>query len=446
MSTIPTTGPSHRLPPGEWSRWWGLRFRLRERFSVSLFLVPSLYIVAALLLAEFVPTVEGDRDVVGLGLDPETARTMLSAIAGGMIAFTGLVVSIAIVVVQFGAAQYTPRLVNLFRRDPRVKHSLGVFIAPAIFALVAMRKIGEAGSEVVPSLTMLVAMGLLIAAVLAFFLLVAGLLDLLRPRLVIDTVVRQASAAIREIYPPASDASEPVEAPTAMPVATVVRHHGAPGVISALDRGRLVRAARAGDAVVEVVVGVGTYVPTGAPLFQIRGADPHVDTNELRASAMLAVERTIAQDPTFAMRTIVDLALRALSPAVNDPTTAVQAIDGLESILRELSSRSSEGRGVVCDSHGVLRLTYPHPDWSELVDLAVTEIRHYGADTPQVARRLRALLDDLLAETTPLRHEALRAQLALLDAAIDRAYPEGIEREHARQADRLGLGSHQLRS
>lgn len=439
----PQAGPlvPQRLPEDEWSRWWALRFRLRERLALSLTLVPMLYIAGAFALAEVVPLVEGRRDVLGLGLDPDTARTTLSAVAGGMIAFTGLVVSIAILVVQFGASQYTPRLVNRFRRDPRVKHSLGIFIAPAIFALVSLRIIGQNGSQVVPSLTMVVNTALLIGALVAFCLLVAGLLDLLRPRRVIAQIVGQGRDAIRVMYPGRlEDAPAPV-ATSGEPVTRTLRHDGAPGVLSAIDRGRLVRAARAADVVIEVAVGVGSYVPTGGTLFRIRGDAGLVDDREIRRSAIFAEERTIAQDPAFAIRAIVDTALRALSPAVNDPTTAVQALDGIDSLLMELAGRDLRGRGAVADSHGTLRLVHPLPRWPELLDLSLSEIRHYGAESPQVPRRMRALLEDLLAETPPPRHAELHAQLRRLDAAVDRAYPDPVERTHARQADPLGIGT-----
>jgi len=435
-----------RLPADEWSRWWGLRFRLRERLALSLTLVPMAYIFGALALAQVIPEIEGQDDLLRLGIDADTARTILSAVAGGMIAFTGLVVSIAILVVQFGASQYTPRLVNRFRRDPRVKHSLGIFIAPAIFALVSMRVIGENRATVVPSLTMLVNMGLLIAAVIAFFLLVAGLLDLLRPRRVIAQVVGQGRQAISAMYPARlGEAAAPLPAPAPdLPVTLTLRHDGAPGVLSAIDRGRLVRAATAADVVVEVAVGVGSYVPSGGVLFRIHGASDRLDAHEVHRAAILAEERTIAQDPAFAIRAIVDTALRALSPAVNDPTTAVQALDGLESLLMDLAGRDLRGRGAVADSHGHLRLVHPLPTWPELLDLSLTEIRHYGADAPQIPRRMRAILEDLLADTPEERHAELRAHLARLDSAIDRAYADPVERAHARQADPLGIGTRAL--
>ena len=135
--------PLQSLSRSERSASWRLRFRGREWLARSLVVVPILYIVVALVLAEAVPEIEGRTTSCRCRLDADTARTILSAIAGGMIAFTGLVVSLAVLVVQFGASQYTPRLVSRFRRDPVVKHSLGLFIAPAIYALVSLRAIGR---------------------------------------------------------------------------------------------------------------------------------------------------------------------------------------------------------------------------------------------------------------------------------------------------------------
>ncbi len=130
--------PLDQLSASERSTSWRTRFLLREWVAGSLFVIPTLYMATALALAEILPRIEGSRDVLSLNFANDTARTFYSAVAGGMIAFTGLVVSIAVVVVQFGASQYTPRLVSRFRRDPIVKHALGAFIAPAMFSLVSL--------------------------------------------------------------------------------------------------------------------------------------------------------------------------------------------------------------------------------------------------------------------------------------------------------------------
>lgn len=427
-----------QLSVGERSRLWRLRFRLGEWLERSLVVVPILYIVGAIALAELVPAIENTGDTLSLKLDPDTARTFLSAVAGGMIAFTGLVVSIAIVVVQYGASQFTPRLVARFRRDPVVKHSLGIFIAPAIYALIALRQIGGPDTQV-PSITLGVALLLLVVAVLAFFVLVSRLLDLMRPRRVIGQVVERTGLAIRQTYPfPFGETPEPEVTPPVRPT-SVIRYEGQAGVLSAVDRGRIVRTATEADVLVELGIGIGGFVPMGAPLFVVHGDPAGLNVVELRRSALIADERTVTQDPAFAIRALVDIALRALSPAVNDPTTAVQVVDGIEELLIELSSRDL-ARGRLTDHEGHLRLVYPNPGWDVLLDLSLTEIRHYGADAPQIARRMRALLLDLRRSVPEARVTAVDAQLARLDVAVAAAFADPVERAYAEVPDHLGIG------
>ena len=157
--------------------------------------------IGALALGVIVPNLASARDDSLFGtLTADSARGILSAVASGMIAFTGLVVSIAVVVVQFGAGQYTPRLVLRFRRDLVVKNALGIFIAPALFALVSLLDVEDQGTDSA-TLTVLVAMLLLIAAVIAFFSLTARLLDLLRPRRLYALLEAGARDAIDQVYP-----------------------------------------------------------------------------------------------------------------------------------------------------------------------------------------------------------------------------------------------------
>jgi uncharacterized membrane protein len=165
-----------------------------------------------------------------------------------------------------------------------------------------------------------------------------------------------------------------------------------------------------------------------------------VDRAELRKGVILAEERTFTQDPAFALRAIVDIALRALSPAVNDPTTAVQALDGIDTLLMEFSARYLE-RGRIAGEDGALRLVYPNMVWEDVLDLSLTEIRHYGADTPQIARRMRALLLGLAEQAPAARRPPLEDHLARLDAAVRAAYPDAAERAYAEIPDHLGIGS-----
>jgi uncharacterized membrane protein len=417
---------------------WGARFRAREWVARSWLIVPAAYVLIAGGLGVLVPDIGGvENGVVGKRLADDSARDVLSTVAGGMITFTGIVVAVAVVVVVFGAGQYTPRLVLRFRRDPVVKHALGIFVAPAIYALVALREVGQTDGFV-PNLTVLVAIALLIVAVVAFVVLVARLLDLLRPRRLFSQLVRAGERAIDDVYPREAVAEAHAHPP--LPEAgDVFVHEGREGVISALDARRLVAAAAAAGAVVELTVPIGGFVHGRTPLFRVRGATSAVDRRELERSILVAEERTITQDPSFAIRTIVDIAIRALSPAVNDPTTAVQAVDSLESLLHRLVARDLDV-GRIEDDAGTLRVVHPVADWNELVGLALTELRRYGADAPQVARRLRSLLIGLLEGAPPLHRAAVEEQLALLDVALARAYDDPAELAVASAPDHLGLG------
>jgi uncharacterized membrane protein len=419
---------------------WGFRFRAREWLDRSWIVVPAIYIVAALALGKLIPSLESDGvGPFGLHLDQDSARSILEAVAGGMIAFTGFVVSVAVVVVQFGASQYTPRLVLRFRRDTVVKNSLGIFIAPALYALVSLVDIGDGD---VPNLTVAIAVLLLVGAVFAFFTLVARLLDLLRPRRLYDQLRVGCERAIDQVYPEPFDNAAADPTMSLPPPGDPISFHGRSGVLSALDRPALLGMATASGTTIEVLLPGGSSVHHGAPLFRLRGSaaaePPH---RELERAAIVAEERTLTQDPAFAIRAIVDIAIRALSPAVNDPTTAVQGLDVLEAIL-QLLARRDLGAGLVRDAEGTARVLYPAPGWPDLLDLSLTEIRSYGANSHQVTRRMRALLAELFAAVPAARRPAIEAQVVLLDAAIARAHPDPAERRIASMADHMGLGGH----
>ena len=145
------------------------------------------------------------------------------------------------------------------------------------------------------------------------------------------------------------------------------------------------------------------------------------------------------QDPAFAFRIIVDIASKALSSAINDPTTAVLALDQLQYLLRSVGSRDLD-TGQLRDATGLLRLVYRTPDWEDFVDLAVTEIRHYGKDSIQVARRMRAMLEDLKKTVSLRRAERLEQELDLLHRSIERSFFEPADRVRADTSDSQGMG------
>jgi uncharacterized membrane protein len=417
--------------------------RWRRSLQHSLVAIPVGYLAAAVLLGELAPALDrGSGSPVRLHVDADTARDILGATATGMIAFTGLVVSSVLVVVQFAAAQYSPRLILWFRRDLVVKHAIGSFLAAFVYALVALRELpGEQAGES-PDATVGLALVLLVGASVLFLILLQRVIDNLRPRTVYGRVARAGISAARGAYPArlehgaaevADDRAWAVQEPR------IVRLEHHPGVVTSFQADALVAAAVAAGATIELVPGLGEFVAPGHELLRVHGDLP-VDDQTLREAVDIADERTIRQDPAFAIRVIVDTAIRALSPAVNDPTTAVQALDALEVMLRELAERdleASHARG----PDGAVRLAWRAPSWNDMLDLAFDEIRFYGAASFQVARRLRAVLEDIRASTPALRHRALDDHLARLDAAVAGAHPAGSDDLLiARGTDRMGLG------
>ena len=386
-----------------------------------------------------IPELDARRDVEAApGTGIGTARDILSATATGMIAFTGFVVASVLVVVQFAAGQYSPRLVLWFRRDALVKHAIGAFLAVFVYALVALRQIEGEAAGFSPDITVTVALALLVGACVLFLALLQRVTDRLRPRTLFAAVLREGIKAARETYPHRLGDDAPADRSWASddPQRVVLRTRA--GVVTSFDRSALVAVATRSGAVIELVSAVGEFVDERGELMHVHGG--RADPDSLDGLVRVADERTIEQDPAFAMRIVVDTTIRALSPAINDPTTAVQGLDVLGVLVRELAGRDLEA-SLVRDAAGEVRLVWRSPSWEDVLDLAFDEIRHYGAGSIQICRRLRALLDDLLTATPPERHAAIEAQLRRLDAAVLGAFPAGSpELETALVADRTGLG------
>ena len=184
---------------------------------------------------------------------------------------------------------------------------------------------------------------------------------------------------------------------------------------------------------------VGDHVAVGDPLFRVFRGGATLPAEALCQSIAVGQERTLEQDPTFAFRIMVDIANKALSPAINDPTTAVLALDQIHHLLRKVGERNLD-TGNVRDAAGRLRLVYRTPDWEDFVRLAVTEIRQYGAESIQIARRLRAMLENLIQTSPESRAPLLRQELALLHRWAERFFAEPEDRALAVVSDFQGVG------
>jgi uncharacterized membrane protein len=401
----------------------------------------NLLAIALGIALPFFDELLGDRPTLPITLS--AVEQTLGALAAGMITFTGIVFSAVLVAAQLETSSYSPRLAALLRRDPVVIAALAFPTATASYALFALAAIGRqadsSGDEVAPALTVGVALLLSIVTFGVFIALVQRALDRTQIGGIFRTIVRRTYRVIDDVHPLGSAAAEDRAPEPAGESVIEVQHSGPPGALASVDRAALVDLARHSAAFVEVVPMVGHYISPGAVTLRLRGGRSADDRLTQRV-LVLARQRTIDQDPAFGLRMLVDIAIRGLSPAVNDPTTAVQALDRIETLLIEIYRRRP-GPSVIADGDGTPRGLVPAPRWEQYLDLGLTEIRRYGAGSIQVARRLRAMYDHLLEMVGEAGRARIELERRLLDEELEVSFPDQDERRIAARPDRLGLGS-----
>jgi uncharacterized membrane protein len=203
------------------------------------------------------------------------------------------------------------------------------------------------------------------------------------------------------------------------------------GSVQAVNLRTMVALAQRHGSTIVLARSIGDVVTPGTPLVEVHGAALPAGGKQLRGLFALGRERTIEQDPAFALRILVDVAVKALSPAINDPTTAVQVLDHIEAFVEVVARTELHGWYALAGSDGAVRVMVPGRGWVEYLELAVTEIRDYGPTSTQVCRRLGALLDGLLATVPADCQAAVRDELCRLDAAVEAAFPDPAARSRA---------------
>ena len=404
--------------------------------------VPSLYVLVSLVCSVILVRWD-ERDPVDLAMSmsPASATSALSALASGMLVFSGFVTSVSLMVVQFGTSEFSPRFVAWLHRDQTLKFALSTFTATFLFALMSTALVGAGSSTFVPTRTMLAALLLTLLSVFMFLLLIERTSNGLRVANVVQLVDREAHHVFDNVYTSgrseAATGEEVIRSLHGAVPIQVMRQGEVGAVLVSLDHKSLRRLAEKYDAVITMVAAVGDHVPADGALLTVYG-EREISERRLRSAIFTGDERTLLDDPAFAIRMLVDVAIKALSPAVNDPTTAVQVIDRIEDLLGYASSKHLSA-GVVTDSSGTVRVIYRTPTWDDLVELALVEIRAFGAGQYQVTRRMFALFDSLLRDLPAKRHPQILEQRALLNAAIDAVMPSS-QRAEAFVSDRQGLG------
>ena len=403
--------------------------------------IPAIYAVVGVVAALTFPRME-TRLFPGLAspLSVSTATAIYSAIASGMIALTGIVFSLTFVMVQFSATAYSPRLVSWIARDPVMSHSLGMFTATFLYAIAALGGVDRNASGKVPFVSTWVVVALLIGSVGMFIALIQRIGMLQVNRMLVFTG-EQGRTVITKLYAKSKPTISAVGSDgfRALPCTQTLLHQGRPRSIQALDIAALVNLARASRGVIEMVAAVGDTLVEQMPLLRVYGAKERIEERKLYDAMVVGEGRTFEQDPKYAIRLLVDIAIKALSPAINDPTTAVQALDQIEDLLLRLGQRHLE-IGTYVDSDGQLRLVVPFPTWDDLIRLAFDEICAYGATSVQVMRRMNALVTDLTQAIPEERRPTLKYWNARLRDTIGRSFAGSEERSEASKEDRQGLG------
>lgn len=410
---------------------------------MQLWLIPSLYAIASVVCGVILPRLDAKYFAYSMDLSVASAQAFLSAVASGMMALTGIVFSIAFVLVQFNAVVYSPRLVVWFARDRLLFHSLGMFVATFIYSLSTLAWVDRAGSGSVPLLSSLIVALLLAASVLLLARLVQRLNNLQITR-VLHILGDTGRDVIRSTYQPtnvATSAGRHGTWPQNLPhtVSLDMKHVGRPRTVTWIDIHRLAKLARQVDGVIVVECAVGDTLLEETSILRVYGAKLPVVEEKLRRAIHLGDQRTFEQDPKYALRLLVDIAIKALSPAINDPTTAVQAIDQIEDLLLRLAKCDLETSRAL-DPNGNLRVVYQMPTWGDYLTLAFDEIRQFGAGSIQVMRRLRSALANLADCADGGRAKLVKEYVDHLDSGIERSAFDLQDRAAARVEDRQGLG------
>ena len=433
---------------------------LQSRITEGLWFVPFTATVAAWFLAWAIVRFDHGRGSIAqtewaFSGGAASAQQVLTTIATAVLGFTGLVFSITIVALQFAGSQFSPRVLLPLLRDRGTKIPLGVFVGTFVYTLVVLQSVrvtSDSSQPFVPGDAVTISIGLVLVTVLTFVYFVHHMANSIRVVSIIESVARETRHAIVEAYPEAPEsgrvgngkgeparraALEAAGASKTSPALTAPRA----GAVTGFDSRALIALACREDVVLELTCAVGDFLPYGAPMVRIHGGTTDASALHIAAGAIgIEVERTMQQDVAFGFRQLVDIAEKALSPALNDPTTAVESLDRIHDLLRRIVVRRIPD-GVMHDAAGAVRLVVPTASWPDLVALGFSEILRYGEGSVQVARRMRAALDDLLSAAPPEREAPLRAVLLELDASVARAFEDAASRHLARVPDASGLGS-----
>jgi uncharacterized membrane protein len=423
---------------------WSTRFRVRGYLRESMWFIPCMGALIGVGVAQLSIWLDSAAPLPEpLQYSAGTTSSVLAAIVGAMISLIGFVVTISVLVIQMATGNLSPRVMRLFYRSGLQKLVLALFMGTLSLSFSLLRRLDPQSPH---SWGVTLDGFAVVVSMVLFLVFLDRFAHLLRPVAVAAfvaaagrrTLLRSVHSAARRTPAGGSDGRD-----SALGQPSLVVRSTHPGAIQAISSQGLLAMARRHDCFL-VVRPIGDFVPAGASMIEVFGASPPAE-RALRDMVALGHERTIEQDPAFALRIMVDIAIRALSPAVNDPTTACQVVDYIEDFLRVTESVVDDSPIRLADDRGHTRVVIPVRRWDDYLTLGVTEIREYGARSTQVARRLRAMLEELRAEMRSEHRPSIDAELARLEVIIQGSLAGSADLDLARESDEQGIGGPRAR-
>ena len=414
-----------------------------DAFRSQLWPLPVAAVLLAVLAGVLVPLLDervdesfsGAAARIWFGGGPDAARSVLTAVAGSLVTLTSLTFSLTVVTLQLASGQFSPRLLRTFNQDRFVHVTLALFLATFAYALTVLRTVrsaGDDGAGEVPRIAVTVAFALALASVVALVLFLAHLAKEIRVETMLRRVHSEGRRTLERARPRRQGSGRRVELPVP-PDSAVPLLAPRSGFLTSVDEQVLVDAAQTAGAVLLLERPLGASLVAGTPVgwaWRTSGSAPDDDVLQEAVARGLVTghEPTGGQDITFALCQVTDVAAKALSPGVNDPRTAVHAI-GHSAALVVRAAGLELGPTVTCDDSGRERLFRHQPDLADLLDLAVSSPRRYGASDPDVLSRLFALLAEVAwCSDDPQHRAAVAGQLARLEATADAQDVDQVER------------------
>ncbi len=363
----------------------------------------------------------------------EGARGVLSAIAGTMITVTGVVFSITIVALQLASAQFTPRILRTFTGDRGNQVVLGAFIGTFTYALLVLRSVRTASSDAVtfvPAASVTLAIVLVLVSMGLLIYYIHHVASSIRASVIIDRAARDTLGLVDELYP--ADSGRPTQRLSPRPLeAPGVVHTTASGYVQHIDQDALVSLVEEQGIVVRLEPLVGEFVLPGAVLASVWPTDKLDESlaQAIRVTVVLGSERTLQADVELGIRQLADVAIKSLSPGINDPTTATICIDRLGEVLVRLAHKGNPEE-VHTGKDGGGNLILPRPSFARLVAVAFDQLRHYRTGDPAVAEHLVEVLGRMVSLVPPERRPPLVRQARLvLQASRDQgSIPSDLKR------------------